>query len=321
MKILVASIFLLLSLSVEGKSYLQNEYVIQSDVLDNSVPHGKCLITGQTTYQMSPLAGSMISTLNGSSKAYSDSLGNYSLLVDASDTSIFFFHMNYTEMVIWSYPFQSQHHVVIDFYAGFDIMNISVDKPVIYLYSEEDLSVSLNVNFYGTIDFSYPKLDNQTWKVDLKDNKIVHKGLDYPYLFWEGEMQNLNYQTNANNELCGEFVAKSDVISFLEAKLSEANFNSNEKADFITFWAPKMIENEYVFIQFLEDDSYSALIADLKVNPQPDNTKRLYMLYTGYESIPKDIRFTKQSLKPLKREGFTLVDWGGTELPINLNSL
>lgn len=315
MKVLCCLLFCASMFQLKAKSMLENQYIISSDVTDATVPEGKCLITGKTTYHSEVLVGSLISTLNGHSKVFSDSLGNYSLLLDIKDTSLFFFHKNYDEIVLWNYQFKSKHHVVIDFYAGFNLMNYDVDKPVIYLYSEEQLEVSLSIDFQGKHTFSYPALENNSWHVSVGPLGITNESTDkrYPYLFWEGEMQGLNFESSGN-DLVGEIVAKDQIVNYLELKLTEAGFNSKEKTDFITFWGPKMITNQFVFIQFLEDDAYASKIAELTINPKPDNTKRLYMLYSGFDDFPSDIKCVSQKLKTLDRSGFTLVDWGGTEI-------
>jgi hypothetical protein len=317
MKFFLLVLVLSFGFKIEAKSILQNQYIIASDLLDTSVPEGKCLVTGKSTYQMSPLKGSLISTLNGLSKAYTDSSGNYSFLLDIADTAIFYFHKNYEELVLWQYSFQNQHHVVIDFYAGFNIIYDQVDKPVLYLYSESELSVSLKVNFRGDFTFSYPQLEKNEWQVTVNKKGITTpKGdIEYPYLFWEGEMNGLTFKKEGDI-IVGEVVEKDKVVLFLEAKLTEAGFNSREKTDFITFWAPKMINHDYLLIQFLEDADYASKIADLTVIPKPDNAKRLYMLYSGFEQYPIGIQCSPQSLVPVNRTGFTLIDWGGTALKI-----
>ena len=71
-------------------------------------------------------------------------------------------------------------------------------KPVIYLYPEEpiDISVHLNPtkNEFTTI---YPKFNGEnTWNVHAEPNgDIIIKGRKYPYLFWEAllyDNQDLN---------------------------------------------------------------------------------------------------------------------------------
>ena len=65
-----------------------------------------------------------------------------------------------------------------------------VRKPVIYLYPEESIDISLQLNIkeskFTTV---YPKFNGKiTWNVHAKPNgDILIKDKTYPYLFWEAE--------------------------------------------------------------------------------------------------------------------------------------
>ena len=49
----------------------------------------------------------------------------------------------------------------------------------------------------------------------------------------------------------GFFVGSDQVVSFLEKKLTDAGLSSKEQADFITFWGPKLAQNELNFVHFI----------------------------------------------------------------------
>ncbi|MBR3180583.1 hypothetical protein IKF63_00695 [Candidatus Saccharibacteria bacterium] len=49
----------------------------------------------------------------------------------------------------------------------------------------------------------------------------------------------------------------------------------------------------------------------LEVNPKPDTTIRVLMAYQGLDE-PESV--TEQKLTQARREGYTLVEWGGTEI-------
>ena len=68
-----------------------------------------------------------------------------------------------------------------------------VKKPVIYLYPEESMDISVQLNLkeskFTTV---YPKFNgNNTWNIHAKPNgDILIKNKTYPYLFWEAESYN-----------------------------------------------------------------------------------------------------------------------------------
>ena len=62
------------------------------------------------------------------------------------------------------------------------------EKPVIYLYPEETMDISVQLNLKNSkFTTIYPKFnDENTWNVRAKPNgDILMNGKAYPYLFWE----------------------------------------------------------------------------------------------------------------------------------------
>ena len=184
-------------------------------------------------------------------------------------------------------------------------------KPVVYLYSTTTLNVSLALDYLGELTFTYPEY-KEGWNVTVDAGGVHDSKRTYPYLFWEGEIDHLTYEKN-ENELAGQLVATDTLVEFLERQLDDIGLNRTEQTDFITFWTPKMAVDEYVFVQFLVDDLYTSNIAELTVSPEPESLKRVYLLYTTYQDVP-NIDFTPQQFEPFERKGFTLLEWGGSEL-------
>jgi hypothetical protein len=321
MKTLIGLILLIstsLSASaIAGKS-LPPAYIVLSDSLSNAVPLGFCKVTGFAMNYGNPVVNGKISTLNGNYSTVTDSSGHYELLISSKDTSLFFFKSQLSEVVIWSYDFKSRHDVTINFNAGVDYGMMSVDKPVIYLYSEKDISATLELDFKGELEFTYPSYESG-WNVEVSSEGIKSKGESYPYLFWEGKMADVNFM-KADDRLVGDLVGKSDVVSFLSEKLDVIGFSSTEKTDFITYWGPKMVQNNFSFVQFLIDEDYDSKIGTVDVNPQPDSKRRVYMLFSSYESNP-NLDYIPQTFETFEREGFTLFEWGGSEISVDVINL
>jgi hypothetical protein len=182
-------------------------------------------------------------------------------------------------------------------------------KPVIYLYSPTDLAVDVQLTPKGTLSYTYPVYENG-WKgtVKAKGGMTINKQ-HYPYLFWEGEIKAIDALVDYS---LGFVVAKNDITTFLEEKLTEMGFNDQERTDFITFWAPRMVGTKKNHVQFIFNEAYDN-IATLNITPKPDHVFRLYMLWTPLPESAS-INPTPQKLSTVKRDGFSVVEWGGSEL-------
>ncbi|MFA5853934.1 MAG: hypothetical protein WC866_02490 [Patescibacteria group bacterium] len=180
---------------------------------------------------------------------------------------------------------------------------VECGKPVIYLYPEETTDVSVKLYPQGGFTVTEPAYDGG-WNVratskgeltNLKDGKT------YPYLFWEG--RGGLYETPKQ----GFVVAQKDVHGFLIEKLSSLGLNTQERADFIEFWEPRMTGSPYYFVTFLGNRAMDAL-APLNVTPKPDTVIRVLMDFLPLE---KPISVEGFTIRTPKRDGFTLVEWGG----------
>ncbi len=303
--------------AIDSYRALPNYYIIKSDTYTNDLLTGQVRVKGHVLdYKGEALAGTLVSTMDEETSALTDANGAFDMIVHDSDTSIFAFKEAYTEIAIARYDFRAGHTVEIEFRLPLKIEQepktpVVSFKPVIYLYSTTTLNVSLALDYLGELTFTYPEY-NEGWNVTVGPNGIQDAKRTYPYLFWEGEMDHLTYERNGS-ELEGQLVATDTLVEFLEKQLSDIGLNRTEQADFITFWAPKMSVGNYVFVQFLLDDLYTSKIAELTMSPEPESLKRVYLLYTTYQEFP-DIDYAPQQFEPFDRKGFTLIEWGGSEL-------
>ena len=72
-----------------------------------------------------------------------------------------------------------------------------------------------------------------------------------------------------------------------------------------------MSSNENVFIHFLFDDECNEY-AELIIEPSPDNLNRVYIVWAPCDS---KLQASEQELSKLNRDGFTVLEWGGQEVP------
>ena len=177
-------------------------------------------------------------------------------------------------------------------------------KPVIYLYPEEETKVSVNLTLDGKLTCTYPEYSNG-WNVTASTDGTLtdESGQTYNYLYWEGESKT---QYDFSEGFC---VKGEDTAKFLEDALSKLGLNRKEANEFIVYWLPLMESNPYNIISF-QTDVYTDS-AKLEVNPAPDTMIRVFMAYKGADNY---VEIPAQNLTAPNRTGFTVVEWGGTEV-------
>lgn len=180
-------------------------------------------------------------------------------------------------------------------------------KPVIYLYPEEPVEVNVKLDFDGELTCTYPEYKEDGWNVlAYPDGKLVDEasGRSYDYLFWEGEIRHAEW--DRSGYFC---VAGTETAAFLEEYLEAVGLNDSEIDDFISFWLPRMQENPYNLIYF-QTSAYEK-IAELTIDPVPDTLIRVYMVFKpSYENVGS----TGTLPETPSRDGFTIVEWGGSEM-------
>ncbi len=200
---------------------------------------------------------------------------------------------------------ESGYDLFIDYTLLGGGANPMTGKPVIYLYPEKETKVTVNLDFDGKITYTYPAINNG-WKVLAKPDGTLTNLADnstHYYLFWEGTARpEWTYEK-------GFVVKGSETEKFLRENLAKMGLTPREYNDFITYWVPKMQENQYNLISF-SGDEYSE-IAKLTVDPKPDSVIRIHMMW---KALDEPIEIKPQVLTTFERKGFTLVEWGGTEL-------
>ena len=178
------------------------------------------------------------------------------------------------------------------------------EKPVIYLYPEQETEVEVQLDYDGTLVCTYPEYDNGWNVVAQPDGTLCDEsGKTYSYLFWEGD-------ADATYDFTKGFVVKgSETAEFLEGKLEQIGLNAKEANEFIVYWLPRMQENKYNLITF-QTEAYTD-VAKLHITPEPDSVLRVFM---AYKELEKPIEIEEPVIAPFERKGFTVVEWGGAEV-------
>lgn len=186
-----------------------------------------------------------------------------------------------------------------------DPSQVVLAKPVIYLYPEKAQETRVNVELTaGTFTVTEPALQDGWQVTAYPDGTLVDEdGRTWPYLFWEADSQG-EFQFEE-----GFVVPGQDTGAFLEKALAVLGLNEKERQDFLEYWLPLMEKNPYNQIAFQQEE-YTSLAA-LIIDPAPDTLIRVFMAWKG---LQEPVEMKEQALTPVSRQGYTAVEWGGTQV-------
>lgn len=177
------------------------------------------------------------------------------------------------------------------------------EKPVIYLYPEEETEVTVRLDYDGDLTCTYPAYED-SWTVTAAPGGVLtdQSGQTYSYLYWEGVTRT---EYDFTRGFC---VPGADTAAFLEDALARLGLTRREANEFIVYWLPRMEPNPYNLIAF-QWEAYTDH-ARLTVTPEPDSLLRVFMAWRPLETPAK---LPAQDLPGFERIGFTVVEWGGAE--------
>lgn len=178
-------------------------------------------------------------------------------------------------------------------------------KPVIYLYPEKTREVAVKLSYSGTLTTTYPAY-REGWHVTAQPDGTLldpETGREYYCLFWEG-LSETEYDFSSGFVIPGE-----ETGTFLESALKKLGLTDREAEEFIIYWLPKMEGNPYNLISF-QQECYTES-AKLEITPQPDTLIRVFM---AWKPLSAPLELPEQTLTAPARQGFTAVEWGGTEV-------
>ena len=183
----------------------------------------------------------------------------------------------------------------------------TVDKPIIYLYPTEEMTLSVKLGKKNNITCSYPNYTDG-WNVVAKPNGDLND-IDtgrYLYSLYYESNNTVDYRVEKD----GFIVPRESVAEFLEEKLEILGLTEKEAEEFIIYWLPKLQENKYNYIRFATKEEIEENMS-LEFSTKPDTIIRVIMTYKG---LNKPIKVEEQQLETPNRNGFVVVEWGGTEI-------
>jgi hypothetical protein len=176
-------------------------------------------------------------------------------------------------------------------------------KPVIYLYPTKTQNVQVQLPSFINVTVSEPRYPKAGWNVsaDPSGKLTLKDGSSVGSLFWEG--LGVNYTVPKE----GFVVKHGQVESFLNQTLPRYGLNAQEQKEFMDFWVPRMTGAPYYRVSFLTND-WSKQVP-LNVTPAPQTSIRLFM---DWQRLAGPIELVAPTITTPTRNGFTLVEWGGS---------
>jgi len=180
-------------------------------------------------------------------------------------------------------------------------------KPVVYLYPSEPTDVRVAVSHPELFTAQYPAYGDG-WHVAAQPDGTLtdlSTGRELYALYYESRRVVPAHRTNE-----GFVVPGADTADFLEQALPQLGLSPREAEEFIVYWLPILQDNPYTYVRF-ESAAEQARNQALTVSPTPDTVIRVLM---EWQRLDQPIAVTPQTLAAPAREGFVVVEWGGSEI-------
>ena len=172
------------------------------------------------------------------------------------------------------------------------------EKPVIYLYPEEDSTILVKLNINGIITETIPTY-NDEWSVFVTKEGLIDN--QYDYLFYEADLNSLELPKT------GWILRYNDLEVWFNDNLPKLGLNEKEKSQFKEYWLERLPKSNYYEIKIFEEKFLEQNMG-LLINPKPDTLIRLNFYFKPVENY---VDIKEPLIKTPNRIGFTVVEWGG----------
>ncbi len=184
-------------------------------------------------------------------------------------------------------------------------------KPVIYFYSPKTLSVDVKLDIPGFVTESIPHYPANGWQnvtvhpQGTIDGTLSYQNKSYKELYYEDET------SKATPPQEGFVIKTSDLKPSLREYTAKLGLNASEQAEFLNYWVPRLTDLHVPYIFFtVFDEAQKEKVDHVIVNPAPD-TSIAFLAYFKPLNTPIQVAPLQFPVVP-KRDGFTMVEWGGT---------
>ncbi len=177
-------------------------------------------------------------------------------------------------------------------------------KPAIYLYPQKPQDINVKLGILGDITVSDPIYNPEKgWNVKAFPDGTINQITDsYPYLFYEANLKD-GYKPKE-----GWIISRDKIKDQLKAILNTVGLNEKERDDFLEYWLPRLTMKPYYFAGLVPREEINTQ-ETLFINPSPSKIIRVRLIFEG---LDYPISVVSPKLSNIKREGFTVVDWGGS---------
>lgn len=221
---------------------------------------------------------------------------------EISDVSVFKNLINLRELILLNNPISDADiQALKNALPQGHINEIPVKKPNIYLYPEKTEELAVYVTPKGKITKSIPEY-NGGWKVTVDPSGKIDN--TYDFLFYEAS---INYKFTLDK---GWIVNKSSFNEEMNSILTSIGLNSKEKADFIEYWSKELNWKSSRYAVYYLDPKEINEAIKLNLSKKPDSILRAYFYFVPIKDN-ENLEIKKPEIKQFKRNGFTVVEWGG----------
>jgi hypothetical protein len=177
-------------------------------------------------------------------------------------------------------------------------------KPAIYLYPQQTMNIHVTVNPKGFLTYTDPLYPSDGWRVRVHpDGTFVSNDTEYRYLYYESKIKDDELE-----HLSTGYVVQFDKIPQLFSTiLPLMGLEKKEIADFKTYWENALPFSPYYFVGVMPIEAIDR-IEPLTISPKQDTIIRVRLYFealNAWKAVPVP------TLLSQKREGFTVVEWGG----------
>lgn len=161
------------------------------------------------------------------------------------------------------------------------------DKPVLYLYPEQEEKVTVTFEHPDNLLTTYPKYETK-WEVTVTPEESLYdeNGEYYYALYWD-EKNNTKEEFKE-----GFYVTKENAIDFLEETLTQIGLTRREQNEFIMYWLPILEENKKSIVNYTLTEERQEE-NELIITPKPDPLLRVAI---NIKKVDKEIKIEKQEL-------------------------
>lgn len=177
-------------------------------------------------------------------------------------------------------------------------------KPAIYLYPEKQQYINVRVQTKGYLTYTDPKYPLLGWTTLANpDGRLLVDGKKYEYLYYESKVPDSEIRKPEK----GYVVPNSDLSNLYSVLLPKLGLDWDQTNDFKQYWEKTLPDAPYYFVGVMNQEDIDA-IEPLIITPKPVTVIRVRLYF---EALDKPIDAKEPSLQTPKREGFTVVEWGG----------